>query len=137
MCRIVTTTNTPFSASVLGAATIESSGPNLEPGAVRVCVIYASRNGFNIGRKVSPCPGTGGVVRVRSCASRFSNRLCRIHPPLHVSGWGPTFLRGTYQYPNYMPLLMGVHVRPCHGHGNDSYFYRAVEPDSLIAVLWH
>ena len=22
-------------------------------------------------------------------------------------------------------------------HGNDSFFYRAVEPDSLIAVLWH
>jgi len=24
-----------------------------------------------------------------------------------------------------------------HAHGNDSFFNRAVDPDSLIAVLWH
>jgi len=24
-----------------------------------------------------------------------------------------------------------------HQHGNDSFFYIAVEPDSLIAIFWH
>jgi len=42
------------------------SDPNLEPGAVRVYVVNGPRNGLNIGRKVSPCPGSrrwvlGGV----------------------------------------------------------------------------
>jgi len=35
-------------------------------------------------------------------------------------------------------LTGGFGQRPCpHGHGNDSILYRAVEPDSLIAVLRH
>jgi len=36
----------------------ERSGPNLEPGTMRVYVANSSRNGLNIGRKVGPCPGT-------------------------------------------------------------------------------
>jgi len=34
------------------------SGPNLEPGTMRVYVTNGPRNGLNIGRKVSLCPGS-------------------------------------------------------------------------------
>jgi len=34
------------------------SGPNLQPGTLRVYVINGSRNGLNIGRKAGPCLGT-------------------------------------------------------------------------------
>jgi len=37
------------------------SGPNLEPGTMRVYVTSGPRNGLHIGRKVGPCPGTVGV----------------------------------------------------------------------------
>ena len=32
--------------------------PNLEPGTMRVYVTNGPRNGFNIGGKVGPCPGS-------------------------------------------------------------------------------
>jgi len=32
------------------------SGPNLEPGTMRVYAFNVPRNGLNIGRKVGPCP---------------------------------------------------------------------------------
>jgi len=35
---------------------IGRSGPYLEPGTMRVHVTNGPRNGFNIGRKVGPCP---------------------------------------------------------------------------------
>ena len=31
----------------------------------------------------------------------------------------------------------GASGAAAYEHGNDSFFYRAVEPDSLIAILWH
>jgi len=34
------------------------SGPNLEPGTMRVYVTNGPRNGLDIGRKVGPCPGS-------------------------------------------------------------------------------
>ena len=34
------------------------SGPNLEPGTMRVYVTNGQRNGSNIGRKAGPCPGS-------------------------------------------------------------------------------
>jgi len=38
---------------------IGRSGPNLEPGTMRVYVTNGPRNGFNIGGNVGPCPATG------------------------------------------------------------------------------
>jgi len=35
------------------------SGPNLEPGMMRVYVTDGSQNGLTISSKVGPCPGTG------------------------------------------------------------------------------
>jgi len=37
---------------------VERSGPNLEPGKMRVCVRNGPRNGLNIGRRVGSCPGS-------------------------------------------------------------------------------
>jgi len=37
---------------------IGRSGPNLEPGTMRVHVTNGPRNGLNIGRRVGPCPGS-------------------------------------------------------------------------------
>jgi len=42
--------------------------------------------------------------------------------------------------PRALRILMVIqhnHHHRHHEHGNDSGFYRAVEPDSLIAILWH
>jgi len=41
-----------------GAAQVRRSGPNLESGTMRVYITNGPRNGLNIGRKVSPCPGS-------------------------------------------------------------------------------
>jgi len=54
------------------------SGPNLEPGTMRVYVTNGPRNGLNIGRKVGPCPGSRrrwvlGSVRVFSQAFHAAN----------------------------------------------------------------
>ena len=37
---------------------IGRSGPNLEPGTMRVYVTNGPRNGLDIGTKVGPCPGS-------------------------------------------------------------------------------
>jgi len=34
------------------------SGPNLEPGTMRVYITNGPQNGLNIGRTVGPCPGS-------------------------------------------------------------------------------
>jgi len=39
-------------------AYLERSGPNLEPGTMRVYVTNGPRNGWNIGRTVGTCPGS-------------------------------------------------------------------------------
>jgi len=39
-------------------STVGRSGPNLEPGTMRVYITNGPRTGLNIGRKVSPCTGS-------------------------------------------------------------------------------
>jgi len=38
---------------------VESVGPDLEPGTVRVYIINGAQNGLTIVKKNGPCPGTG------------------------------------------------------------------------------
>jgi len=54
------------------------SGPNLEPGTMRVCVTNGPRNGLNIGKRVGPCPESWrrwvlGSVRAVSQAAYAEN----------------------------------------------------------------
>jgi len=50
------------------------SGPNLEPGTIRVYVTNGPRNGLHIGRKVGPCPGSRRRW-VLGCVRAFSQAL--------------------------------------------------------------
>jgi len=47
-----------FYSASMAPSFLGRSGPNLEPGTMRVYVTNGPRNGLNIGRKVGPCPGS-------------------------------------------------------------------------------
>jgi len=54
------------------------SGPNLEPGTMRVYVTNSPQNGLNIGRKVGPCPGSRRRWVLRSVHA-FSQAVYAAH----------------------------------------------------------
>ena len=58
ICICVSRGTCRCSASRMYGSTLGMSGPNLEPGTIRVYVTNGVRNGLCIGRKVGLCPGS-------------------------------------------------------------------------------
>jgi len=82
--NIVQRPNVEGAAGRRGSQTTNSvgrSGPNLEPGTLVVYVIHSSQNGWTIGGKVGPCPGTGDGGREVVCKPFRDN-----HPQSQVPG---------------------------------------------------
>jgi len=61
-------------------AHVGRSGPNLEPGTMRVYVTNGPRNGLNIGKKIGPCSGS----RRRGCWVLFMPFIKPLMPQTHT-----------------------------------------------------
>jgi len=63
---------------------LERSGPNQEPGTIRVYVTNGQRNGLYVGRKVGPCPG-GRRRWVVGLRGEYAERRKKYDIILHIT----------------------------------------------------
>jgi len=84
------------------------SGPNLEPGTMRVYATNGPRNGLNIGRKVRLCPGSRGRwvfgLGCMPCLKPFMPQThtvpgCRLGPGLPRPLYKNTIIRTLFSPP--------------------------------------
>jgi len=80
--------------------TLGRSGPNLEPGTMRVYLTNGPRNGLNSGRKVGPCPGRRRwwVLSSVHAFSRAVHDANTYRPRFHVRT-RPYYLEGDPSFP--------------------------------------
>jgi len=91
------------------------SGPNLEPGTMRVYVTIGSRNGLHIGRKVGPCPGSQRrwVLGSGHAFSQAVHAANTYRPRFQVMTLGPDLLTRS----SLLRTASGRADRPAHPYG--------------------